>query len=125
MEVSVVPGTDQAALRPREEIQAVRARLQDEHQRRRLPRQNTADPYDTNTLGQIAALTWVSGEAEEAPLTGQVGVDVSDQWAITREQIHATEMLQGRAPQDRRGRHYISGVEHALMWVLYESVTPM
>jgi hypothetical protein len=116
-----VPSTDQTALRPREEIQAVRDRRQTE-----LDVIVAKGLYGEATFrGNLAAFDWVLGVVAEAPLSGQVGVDVSDQWAITREQIRATEMLQGRAPRDRRGNGYISGVEHALMWVLYESVTPM
>ena len=112
-----MPSTDQAALRPREEIQAVRDRRQTELDvivAKRL--------YgEAGVRGELASFDWVLGAVAEAPLSGQVAVDVSDQWAITREQVLATDMLQGRAPRDRRGNGYISGVEYALMWVLRET----
>jgi hypothetical protein len=108
---------DVSALRTRADVEAEHQRLQREHSLRRLPRQNSHDPNDMYTIGQITALAWILGLANEAPLTGAQNVDVTDTWAVANEQYLATNMLQGRVPLDRRGRSYAVGVEHALMWV--------
>ena len=110
------PDAARAAMRPREEIEAAHADIAARRERMLA----SGSPYTTEPYnrGQLAALGWVLGIVDLSPLTGQAGVDVADRWALTREQIHATEMLQGVRERDRRGIDYISGVEHALMWVL-------
>ena len=113
-----VPDTDRATIRAREEIAAAHDRVLASRNASLasglLAADEVEDPY---TRGELAALGWVLGTAGVAPLTGQTGVDVADTWAVANEQYLATNMLYRRAEMDRRGRHYVSGVEAALMWV--------
>lgn len=116
-----MPGPDaaRAAMRSRQETEAAHERV--DSSRAYMVASGspyTSEPYDR---GLLAALGWVLGMVELSPLSGQAGVDVSNPWVLTREQIQATEMLQGLRDRDRRGIRYISGVEHALMWVLGET----
>lgn len=102
-------------LRPRGEVETTYQRLAAEHAAVLDSGHAYASaPY---SRGQLAALAWVLGTTNLAPLTDQAGVDVTDTWALAREQFLATGMLAGRAEMDRRGQSYIVGVEHALMWV--------
>lgn len=80
------------------------------------------DPELANAVrladGELAALEWVVGERNVAPLTSRVDVDVADPWELDRERSLATDMLQLQAEMDRRGDRYVSGVESTLMWIL-------
>lgn len=107
-----MPDTDKAALRPRQEIEAARERTQDELAET-IALGIRGEQY---VRGMLGALGWVLGQVP-APMTGQGDVDMSDPYALDRERILATEMLYGRAELDRRGRSYVVGVEHALLWV--------
>ena len=42
-----------------------------------------------------------------------------------RESLVSSGMLHGIVSFDRRGRDYISGVDHALMWACGQAVTPL
>lgn len=112
-----MPETDKAALRPRAEIQASYERIRVELEEN-LALGIRGESY---TRGKLTALEWVLGTAETSPLTGRLGVDVTDRWALGRDQYLATDMLYGHAELDRRGREYVVGVEHALMWVRQET----
>jgi hypothetical protein len=82
------------------------------------------DPQDTYTEGQVLALEWLLGAAESTPLTLRPGGDPEDAREVDREADLAMDMLQGRATMDMRGRHFVAGVEFALMWVRHQTVDP-
>jgi hypothetical protein len=116
-----MPSTDRAATQPRAEIEAaherVRARLDEV-----VARGYSGEAY---TRGQLAAVAWVLGEAAESPLSGQSGADVSAARVIDSEWALSERMLTREIPMDRRGQSYVVGVEHALMWVLHQTDTPL
>lgn len=71
--------------------------------------------------GELAALEWVLGQHEFAPMTGQRGVDIGEPRNLDAERRIATDMLQRRVDMDRRGDGYVAGVEMTLMWILNET----
>lgn len=105
--------------RPHEEIEAAYVRVQAELEI--LARVSYGEAY---ARGRLAALSWVLGR-ESAPMTGQDDVDLTNPYLLDRERILATDMLYGRAELDRRGRDYVVGVEHALMWVRHQNASPL
>ena len=121
-----MPGTESAAMQPRGEIEAARDRVRSE-----LEQFLTLSPQPPNPRatayprGELAAVKWVLGEESTSPLSGQAGVDVSDPRVIDSEWALSERMLRREIPMDRRGRSYVVGVEHALMWILHQTDNPL
>lgn len=108
------------AVRPREEIEAGQARVQDELAEI-LDRGYSGEEY---VRGILAALGWALGQGA-APMIAQDDVDLTNPYALDHERLLATDMLYGRAELDRRGRNYVVGVEHALLWVRHQNASPL
>ena len=109
----------EAALRPRTEIQAAADNVT---ANREIYRQHPkASRHIPRVDGELAALEWVLGLADQSPVTASAGADVTVREELDRERRAATDMLYGRIPAHRAGAMYISGVEETLMWILDES----
>lgn len=116
-----MPDTERAAMKAREEIKDVRDRRREDLDEI-LSRGYHGEAY---ARGQLAALDWILGSGAAAPLSGQESADGSDPRVIDREWALSERMLTREIPMDRRGRSYVVGVEHALMWVLHQTDTPL
>lgn len=117
-----MPDTDRATMRGCEEIAAAHDRVLASRSASLGQRLlESGDVEESYTRGELAALGWVLGTAEESPLTGDLQSAVPDTAALAREQYLATNMLYRRVEMDRRGNDYVSGVEAALMWVRGQS----
>ncbi|MFI1869725.1 hypothetical protein [Streptomyces jumonjinensis] len=73
--------------------------------------------------GLLAALTWVTGETDEPPITKTplghpvTGMDASSEKGRAYEALHATADPALWAVTQEKGTQYTLAVEHTLAWV--------
>lgn len=119
----IVDGIDTFELRPQRELEdgyeQVRAELAENE---RIPALQGRLVNDHATL---ACLAWVLGKTDVSPLVGLVGIDATDPKEIRREWVMVDRMMRGEVSMDHRGRDYVSGVDHGLLWVCGQAVTPL
>lgn len=115
-----MPEVDWTTMRPPTEVAAAHDRVLDSRTAM-LAHDPSFELGERYTRGQLAALSWVLGTAERSPLTNRRRDDPPDAAAVASEQYLATDMLYRQVEMDRRGHHYVSGVEVALMWVRHQT----
>lgn len=115
-----MPDVDWTTMRARSEVAAAHDRVL--ASRTVMLADPAAFPVgEPHTRGQLATLGWILGTVDRAPLTNRLRDGEPDAAAIAREQYLATDMLYRRAEMDRRGHHYVSGVEVTTMWVRHQT----